>query len=109
LLRGHNAPGGGFIAGLLAASALALYLLAYGVDALLRLVMWHPLRWAAFGLLLMLASGLWGLLGAAAFLQSVWPQGVLALVESRLLFDAGVYLSVCFAVMTLLLSLEMSQ
>ena len=32
LLRGHNAPGGGFIAGLVTASATILIALAYGAD-----------------------------------------------------------------------------
>ena len=31
LLRGHDAPGGGFIGGLVASGALALYLYAFGV------------------------------------------------------------------------------
>ena len=32
LLRGHNEPGGGFIGGLIAASAVAIYGIAAGVD-----------------------------------------------------------------------------
>ena len=31
LLRGHNEPGGGFIGGLIAASAFAIYGIAFGV------------------------------------------------------------------------------
>ena len=33
LLRGHNAPGGGFIGGLLAAAGFILYAIAFGVEA----------------------------------------------------------------------------
>ena len=33
LLRGHDEPGGGFIAGLVAAGAFTLYLFAFGVSA----------------------------------------------------------------------------
>ena len=33
LLRGHNEPGGGFVGGLVAAAAFALYAVAFGVTA----------------------------------------------------------------------------
>ena len=36
LLRGHNAPGGGFVGGLLAAGAFVFYALVYGVVAASR-------------------------------------------------------------------------
>lgn len=36
LLRGHNLPGGGFIGGLIAASSVAIYGIAYGVNAVRR-------------------------------------------------------------------------
>ena len=38
LLRGHNAPGGGFAGGLVVAAAYALHAFAYGVDAARRAV-----------------------------------------------------------------------
>ena len=36
LVRGHNAPGGGFIAGLVVASAVGLYALAFDMDSATR-------------------------------------------------------------------------
>ncbi|MCG8667950.1 MAG: hypothetical protein MI867_00930, partial [Pseudomonadales bacterium] len=42
LLRGHDEPGGGFIGGLVAAGAFALYLYAYGVHALKQLLRVSP-------------------------------------------------------------------
>ena len=38
LLRGHNQPGGGFVGGLLATSAFALYAMAFGVPAMHRIL-----------------------------------------------------------------------
>ena len=37
-LRGHNEPGGGFVGGLVAAAAYALYLIANGVDEAKKLL-----------------------------------------------------------------------
>ncbi|HEX5934563.1 MAG TPA: MnhB domain-containing protein, partial [Pseudorhizobium sp.] len=57
LLRGHNEPGGGFIGGLIAASALAIYGIAHGVPAVRRAIRFHPMAIAGFGLLLATLSG----------------------------------------------------
>ena len=66
LLRGHNAPGGGFIAGLLAVAASAAYALVFDAEQALRRLPLGPVRLAAGGVLLALLSGL--LLALAHFL-----------------------------------------
>ena len=43
LLRGHNEPGGGFVGGLVAAAAFALYAIAYGVERARRALLVKPL------------------------------------------------------------------
>lgn len=43
LLRGHNEPGGGFIGGLIAVSALAIYGIACGVETVRRAI--YSTRW----------------------------------------------------------------
>ena len=58
LLRGHNAPGGGFIGGLMAVAATAAYALTFDTGRALRRMPLGPVRLAAFGVLLALASGL---------------------------------------------------
>ena len=58
LLRGHNEPGGGFIGGLLVASAFSLYALAHGAGASRRLLRLSPRTLFAVGLALALASAL---------------------------------------------------
>src|SRR5690349_8725077 len=66
LLRGHDAPGGGFIAGLMAVSASALCAFAQGRRAAVRrLPLRSSLRLAGAGVLLAALAGLPGaLLGA---------------------------------------------
>ena len=54
VLRGHNYPGGGFIDALVATAAIALYMLAFGVNAE-RFGCWSP-RIIALGLLCFFAE-----------------------------------------------------
>jgi multicomponent Na+:H+ antiporter subunit B len=105
-LRGHNAPGGGFIGGLLAASALAVHALAFGVEPTRARLRLHPLAIAGVGLLVSALSGL-----VSAFCGVPYMTGLrlhvagldLATVTA---FDIGVYLVVLGAFASVLLALE---
>jgi len=100
LLRGHNLPGGGFIAGLATAASLILLSLAIGTEAFHRLIRVDPARIAAAGLLTALVSSLAPVMFGAAFLtQYNWHwHGAPLLgdvhVGTPLVFDCGVYLVV---------------
>jgi multisubunit Na+/H+ antiporter MnhB subunit len=112
--RGHNAPGGGFVGGLLAATAFALLEKAEGLAAARRALRFHPPSIAATGLGLALASGVWGGLEYGAFLKGVWPfvtvdeagQKHGLPIGSIPLFDLGVYLVVLGTVSGILFALE---
>jgi len=103
LLRGHNAPGGGFIAGLIAAAAAAVVGMSEGVGTMRRLLRVNPIVIAGAGLLLALASGLLSLLTGDPFLTTQWLP--LHLFGTAGLFDIGIYLVVfgTFAAVTLAL------
>jgi len=111
LIRGHNAPGGGFIAGLLAASAVGLLALTLGAAAARRAFPVDPTTIAAAGLALALASGLPALAAGAAPFTGLWlllgaDAGDKGLpLSTVLLFDVGVWLTVFGAVGALILSL----
>lgn len=98
LLRGHNAPGGGFIAGLVAVAATAFVAIVYGTPAARRRLPLRPLYLAAAGVLLALASGLPGALAGSAFLTHLWwslELGNASLkLSTVLLFDLGVFAAV---------------
>ncbi|MFW5678750.1 MAG: MnhB domain-containing protein [Pseudomonadota bacterium] len=114
LLRGHNEPGGGFIGGLLGATAFALYAKATSVKATLAALRLQPPTIGVIGLGLALLAGLWGLAVEGDFLKGMWPfygigedgtkQGVP--IGSVLMFDIGVYLVVVGSVLTILFALE---
>ena len=58
LMRGHNEPGGGFVGGLIAAAAFALYGIAFGVRRARQALLVSPLILLGAGLLVALVSGL---------------------------------------------------
>jgi multicomponent Na+:H+ antiporter subunit B len=97
LLRGHNLPGGGFIAGLATAISLVLLSLAIGNQAIHRVIRFDPVRVAAAGLLLATLTGATPVVLGFPFLEhfiahlvAVPLLGELHLGTS-LLFDVGVY------------------
>lgn len=108
--RGHDAPGGGFIGGLVAAGAFALYGVAFGPNAVRRLLRVHPRQLVAAGLALAVLSGLVAGLAGAPFMAARWtslPGGDDPLtIGTPLLFDAGVYLVVTGFALTIVLALE---
>src|SRR5690606_37031944 len=106
-MRGHNEPGGGFVAGLaLSVAALPPYIVSgtSWVEAHLPL---YPRRWIGVGLLLALATGLgalvWGypfLTSHTAHLHLPWVGEVH--VASALFFDLGVFTLVVGSTMLIL-------
>ena len=103
LWRGHNEPGGGFIAGLVAAAGVAVHSLPRGRRSMARLLRIQPTTIAAAGLLLAMLAGLPALLGQGAFLTHQWVVTSAGLaLGTTLLFDCGVYLAVAGSVLAFL-------
>ena len=110
LLRGHNEPGGGFIGGLIAASALAIYGIACGVAPVRRAIYFHPMGIAAFGLLMSGSAGVLSVFAGVPYMTGLWiyPHvfGIELALSSVLVFDVGVYLVVVGAISSIALALE---
>jgi multicomponent Na+:H+ antiporter subunit B len=110
LLRGHNEPGGGFIGGLIAASAFAIYGIACGVAQVRRAIYVHPMTISGLGLFLGAVAGLLSLPFETPFLTGLWVSpsilGVVVDLSTPLLFDIGVYLVVLGSISSIALSLE---
>lgn len=109
LLRGHNEPGGGFVGGLVAASAYTLHALAYSVPATRVALRIEPRTLIGVGLLVVGISGMLPMLVGRPFLTGLWADlrpgsGVLD-VGTPLVFDIGVYLAVLGVVLTIILAL----
>jgi multicomponent Na+:H+ antiporter subunit B len=111
LLRGHNAPGGGFIAGLIGASAVAIYGIAAGPAEVRKALIAHPMVMAGGGVFLAAVSGIVSAFVGAPYLTGLWlmytlPDGTELAVSTPLMFDIGVFLTVLGVLSTLALSLE---
>ena len=110
LLRGHNEPGGGFIGGLIAASAFALYGIAFGVPAARRALYFHPMAVSGCGLFVAALSGWLSLGFGVPFMTGLWAvldlPGVAIDVSTIIAFDIGVFLVVVGGVTSMALVLE---
>lgn len=109
-MRGHDLPGGGFVAGLTFAIAFILQYMAGGarwVEARLRIL---PVRWIGVGLLVAACTGAGAWLFGRAFLTSAFAYVELPLLgqiplASALLFDLGVLALVLGATVLVLIAL----
>lgn len=108
LLRGHDEPGGGFIAGLVAAGAFTLYLFAFGVSATREVLrMLDPRDLIGIGLLLAMISVVPAWFLDQPFLTAQW--WTIPVIEFKastpLIFDIGVYLAVLGSVIGMVMAL----
>ncbi len=107
LMRGHNEPGGGFIAGLIAGTALILQHLASGIQWTQERLRFRYFPIIGLGVLLATVTGLGALLLGYPFLTSAVLHLDLPLIgelhlASAMAFDLGVFLVVVGTVMLIL-------
>jgi multicomponent K+:H+ antiporter subunit A len=110
LLRGHDMPGGGFVAGVTMATAFILQYMARGTnwaEARLRVL---PVLWMGIGLLLAAGTGAAAWLFGRPFLTSHFSYAELPLIgrgpmASVVLFDLGVFFLVVGATVLMLIAL----
>ncbi|HEB60836.1 MAG TPA: DUF4040 domain-containing protein [Phycisphaeraceae bacterium] len=97
-MKGHQEPGGGFIAGLIAAVALAIYRMAEGPGALVKLLPIKPPSLIALGLAMALITGTTALVLGYPFFTSAHGyigSGVNEVEWATVMaFDFGVFLVV---------------
>ncbi|KFE55214.1 monovalent cation/H+ antiporter subunit A [Pseudomonas syringae] len=109
-MRGHNQPGGGFVAGLVMSVAFILQYMVAGtqwVEAQMRL---RPLRWMGTGLLFAIGTGLGSMFFGYPFMTTHTAHFALPVlgdihVASALFFDVGVYAVVVGSTLLILTAL----
>ncbi|HET7670449.1 MAG TPA: monovalent cation/H+ antiporter subunit A [Burkholderiales bacterium] len=105
LLRGHDLPGGGFVAGLTLSIAFILVYLGEGAQWTEDRLAIRPLRWIAVGILVATATGAGSWLFAHAFLTSHTAHLGGLHLQSALFFDVGVFALVVGATALILIAL----
>lgn len=109
-MRGHNLPGGGFVAGLIFSTAIIIQYMVAGtvwVESQLHI---QPHRWIAIGLLITAATGVGAWFLGYPFLTSHTAHLHLPILgeihaPSAFMFDLGVFLVVIGSTMLILVSL----
>jgi multicomponent K+:H+ antiporter subunit A len=110
LLRGHDLPGGGFIAGITLAIGFILQYLAGGTRWTEDRLRIRPVYWIGAGLLLALATGAAAWIFGLPFLTASFQYAELPVLgkvplASALLFDIGVFVLVVGATVLILIAI----
>lgn len=105
-LRGHNSPGGGFIAALIGAAAIVLTYLASDNDRVPSLERRY-LAIAGAGIVIAVLMGLVGL-ADGAFLAPLHLDIAGMSLSTAMIFDVGVYLAVFGVILTAINRLGMT-
>ena len=110
LLRGHNEPGGGFVAGLIVAIAFLMQYLVAGTRWVEARATLRPTRWLGFGLLIAALTGLGAVALGYPFLTTHTAHVTLPLfgevyLPSATFFDVGVFAVVVGATLLILTAL----
>ena len=109
-MRGHNLPGGGFVAGLTFAIAIILQYMLAGTNWIESRLQLRPHRWLSFGLMAALATGAGAWLLGYPFLTSHTAHVTLPIfgqihVPSAFIFDLGVFAVVVGSTILILVAL----
>ncbi len=110
--RGHNQPGGGFIAALVLAIGFLFHLLALGKKQTMQLYRFSTYRLMALGLGAMILAAILGIVKGDNLLGAYWIETKIPLIGklgTPILFDAGVYLVVLGVSMTIAFALFEDQ
>lgn len=108
---GHNSPGGGFIGGLVLASAFVLLFLVYDIDTIRKAIPVDFKKVAAFGAFLSVGTGFGSIVFNVPFLSHTFGYfdipffGEIELTTVTI-FEAGVALVVVGVVITIILSIS---
>ncbi|MDN7243613.1 Na(+)/H(+) antiporter subunit B [Planococcus sp. N028] len=104
---GHYTPGGGFVGGLLTASAIVLLMLAFDIETVKKIIPFNYVTMVAVGLLLALGTASAAIFFNVPFFTHAYDYFNLPLfgetsLHSAALFDLGVYLVVVGVTMTII-------
>jgi multicomponent Na+:H+ antiporter subunit B len=110
LLRGHNKPGGGFIAGIIIATGFIMYGMVFGSAAIERILHFNTRKWMGVGLLLVLLAAVIPVFMGLPPLTGMWYVDKLPLLGelhlgTPLLFDTGIFIGVIGVILSIVITI----
>lgn len=110
MLAGHNAPGGGFIGGLMTASAFLVLYISFGMDEIDKVIRIDFTYLIGIGMLFAIGTGLNSILFDDPFLTHYFDEYLLPILgevelTTALPFDLGVYFVVVSSAMLIILTI----
>lgn len=114
LLAGHNAPGGGFVGGLVTSGAILLMYMSYGVEAVEKILPINFRMLIPTGLLIALATGIGSFVFHVPFLSHTFGHFTVPIfggieLATAMIFDLGVFLTVLGVTITIILAIANDQ
>jgi multicomponent Na+:H+ antiporter subunit B len=96
LLRGHNHPGGGFIAGLISSAGIIFDAIIQNSSKPIKSIFGNPMNLIAWGLGFIFIAATYGMIFHPNILTAMWIKidtGLLGTIElgTPMLFDVGIY------------------
>jgi multicomponent Na+:H+ antiporter subunit B len=110
LLRGHNKPGGGFIAGIIIATGFILYGMVFGSAKIEKLLYFNTRQWMGVGLIFVFIAVLIPVFMGLPPLTGVWYIDTLPLIGelhlgTPLIFDTGIFLAVTGVILSIVITI----
>lgn len=110
LLRGHNNPGGGFIAGIIASTGFIFYAIIFGTELLQKVIKLKPQTIIGIGLSFVLIAAILPTFFSTEMLTGLWIKAKIPVLGTLhagtpLIFDTGVYLVVVGVILTIIISI----
>lgn len=110
LLAGHNSPGGGFIGGLMTASAILILYLSFDIKSIQAVIRFDYVKIVGIGLLLAALTGVISMVFGFPFLKQFFDYFTLPILgevelTTAMLFDLGVYFVVLASALKIILTI----
>ncbi|MCT1903836.1 Na(+)/H(+) antiporter subunit B [Oceanobacillus sojae] len=110
LLAGHNSPGGGFVGGLMTASAILILYLSFDLKSIQKAIKFDYIKIIGIGLLFASLTGVVSMLFGFPFLKQFFDYFTLPILgevelTTAMVFDLGVYFVVLASALTIILTI----
>jgi len=110
LIRGHNNPGGGFIAAIILSAGFIFYGIVFGSESIKSIIFFNTRIWMGIGLAIVLVAAILPVFVGQAPLTALWYINQLPIIGtihlgSPLLFDTGIFIGVTGLILSIIITI----